>query len=204
MKGTLVSNSKIDAAANQLANAIVECMTQLRDSVDEGAHVYAVALVVLDDFSDIQAYANTDQHFAETDGSDTDRWYFGEFWSEGMPVEFDALTEILGEVDEWDEDEEPEKSNAVDWLSAMTFAMRIARNQGAFNFDGAEATIYCSMVDSLNAIWLEDLSAQFLNDAEAYATASPGMKAASADWYQSDGDEGSSAFRAAYQIQISK
>ena len=93
--------------------------------------------------------------------------------------------------------------HAVDWLAAMTLAMQISKKQGAFDFDGQPATIYCSMVDSLNAIWLEDLSAQFLNDAEIYATASPGIKAASADWYQSDGDEGSSAFRAAYESQIS-
>ncbi len=195
-----MSDAKIEAAAQKLANQIVEIMTGLREAIDPGAHVYAVALVVLDDFSDLQLYANTDQHLAETGGADTDRWYFGEFWSEGMPVEFDALTEHLGEVE--DAEDEPEHGNALDWLVAMTHAMRQARNQGAFQFDGTEATIYCSMVDSLNAIWLEDLSARFLNDPEIYAQAAPGIKAASSDWYQSAGDEGSSAFRAAYESQL--
>jgi hypothetical protein len=120
-----------------------------------------------------------------------------------MPVEFEALTEHLGEVEDWDEDEEPEKSNAVDWLAAMTLAMGQARTQGAFNFDGQDATIYCSMVDSLNAMWLEDSSARYLNDGDTYAAAASGIKSASADWYQSDGDEGSAAFRVAYESRLS-
>jgi hypothetical protein len=195
-----MSETKIEAAAQQLANEIVELMAGLREAVEPGAHVYVVALVVLDDFSDLQIYANTDQHLAESGGTDTDRWYFGQFWSEGMPVDFDALTEQLGEVE--DAEEQPEQGNAVDWLLAMTHAMRRARTQGAFNFDGKEATVYCSMVDSLNAIWLEDLSAKFLNDPDTYAAAAPGIKAASSDWYQSDGEEDSSAFRLAFQSQL--
>lgn len=200
-KGTNMNDAEIEAAANALGEAIVECMAGLRKTIGPGWKVYAVVLVVLDDFSDIQLYANTDQHLAETEGTDTDRWYFGGFWSEGMPVDFDALTKHLGEVEHWDEDEEPEKSNAVDWLVAMTHAMRHARDQRAFTFDGQEATIYCSMVDSLNAIWLEDRSARFLNAPEAYTAAAPGIKAASSDWYRSDG-EGSSAFRAAYESRL--
>ena len=195
-----MSDTKIEAAAQELANEIVEIMAGLREAVDPGAHVYAVVLAVLDDFSDLQVYANTDQHLAETGGTETDRWYFGEFWSEGMPVEFDALTEHLGEVE--DAEDEPEQGNAIDWLAAMTHAMRQARTRGAFNFDGKEATVYCSMVDSLNAIWLEDLSARFLNDPDTYAAAAPGIKAASSDWYQSAGDQGSSAFRAAYESRL--
>jgi hypothetical protein len=151
-KGSGVNDSNIEIAAKELSTAIVACMTELRPSLENDAHIYAVVLVALDDFSDIQVYANTDQHLATTDGTDTDRWYFGEFWSEGMPVEFDALTDHLGEVEDWDEDEEPENSNAVDWLAAMTLAMQKAQSQGAFTFDGKEATIFCSIVDSLREI----------------------------------------------------
>lgn len=197
-----MNNAEIESASKELGNAIVECMVGLQKNLDPGSNVYAAVLVVLDDFSDIQLYANTDQHLAETEGTDSDRWYFGQFWSEGIPLDFDALTTRLGEVENWDEDEEPEKSNAVDWLVAMTQAMRHARDQGAFKIDGHEATIYCSMVDSLNAIWLEGLSASFLNTPDAYAAAAPGIKSASSDWYQSGGDEGSSAFRAAYESRL--
>lgn len=197
-----MKNAEIEAASKELGKAVAECMLGLRQTLDPGSKVYAVVLVVLDDFSDIQLYANTDRHLAETEGTDTDRWYFGNFWSEGMPIDFDALRTRLGEVEDWDEDEEPEKSNAVDWLAAMTHAMRHARDQGAFKIDGQEATIYCSMVDSLNAIWLEDVSARFLNTPDAYAAAAPGIKSASSDWYQSGGDEGSSAFRAAYESRL--
>lgn len=139
-------NADIDSASQELAKAIVACMAGLRKNMDPGSKVYAAVLVVLDDFSDIRLYANTDEHLAGTEGTDTDRWYFGEFWSEGVSIEFDALRNHLGEVEDWDEDEEPEMSNAVDWLAAMTHAMRYARDQGAFNILGQEATIYCSMV----------------------------------------------------------
>lgn len=201
-KGASSNKAKVEAASKELGKVIVDSMIGLQKNVDPGSKVYAVVLVVRDDFSDIQLYANTDQHLAKTKGTETDRWYFGEFWSEGMPLDFDALTNHLGEVEDWGEDEEPEKSNAVDWLDAMTHAMRHAKDQGAFNIDGREATIYCSMVDSLNAIWLEDLSARFLNTPDAYKAAAPGIKSASSDWYQSGGNEGSSAFRAAYESRL--
>jgi hypothetical protein len=197
-----VDRSKIELAATELAASIVACMDQLRHSGEDAADVYAVVLVVLDDFSDVQVYANTEQHFAATDGTETNRWYFGEFQSGGIPMEFDALTTHLGEVDDWDEDEEPENSNAVDWLEAMTLAMQTARSEGAFAFGGKNATIYCSMVDSLNAIWLEDASARFLNEPDSYAAAANGIKAASADWYQSGVAQGSAAFRAAYESRF--
>jgi hypothetical protein len=196
-----MTSTEMESASRELGQAIVECMTGLRES-DPGIGIYAVVLVVLDDFSDIQLYANTDEHFAGTEGTDTNRWYFGEFWSQGIPVEFDALTKHLGPVDDWDEDEEPESSNAVDWLVAMTHAMQLARKQGAFHFNGQDATIFCSMVDSLNAIWLEGVSARFLNAPEVYADVAPGIKAASSDWYRSDGNEGSAAFRAAYESRL--
>jgi hypothetical protein len=197
-----VNRSKIELAATELAASIVACMDQLRHSGEVASDVYAVVLVVLDDFSDIQVYANTERQFAATDGTETYRWYFGEFESGGIPVEFDALTTHLGEVEDWDEDEEPENSNAVDWLAAMTLAMQTAQSEGAFDFGGRHATIYCSMVDSLNAIWFEDVSARFLNEPDSYAAAANGIKAASADWYQSGDDQGSAAFRAAFESRL--
>jgi len=196
-----VNKTKIESASKELGTAIAKSMEALRKNAP-GTRVYAVALVALDDFSDVQLYANTEEHLAKTERRDLDRWYFGQFWSSGLTVDFSALKKHLGEVEDWDEDEEPENSNAVDWLAAMTHAMRHARDQGAFNFNGKAATIYCSMVDSLNAIWLEDLSARFLNSADAYAAAAPGIKAASSDWYRSDDDQGSSAFRAAYESTL--
>ena len=70
------------------------------------------------------------------------------------------------------------------------------------NVCSRQATIYCSMVDSLNAIWLEDVSAKFLNDANTYAAAAAGIKAASADWYQSGSEQGSPAFRTACESRL--
>lgn len=197
-----MDNAKIDTAAKELASSLVVCMNELRKSEAASSDVYSVVLVVLDDFGDVQAYANTESHFATTDRTDTDRWYFGEYWSEGLPLDFDGLTTHLGEVEDWDEDDEPESSNAGDWLAAMTLAMRYAKDEGAFDFGGKNATAYCSMVDSLNAIWLEDVSGRFINDPETYSAAAGGIRAASADWYQSGGDQGSAAFRAAYESRL--
>ena len=197
-----MDNATIETAARELAASLVDCMDELRQSEEGSSDIYSVVLVVLDDFSDVQAYANTESHLATTDGTDTDRWYFGEFWSEGLPLDFDALPSNFGEVEDWDEDEEPENSNAVDWLAAMTLAMRYAKNDRAFEFGGKNATAYCSMVDSLNAIWLEDVSAKFINAPDVYTAAAVGIKAASADWYQSGSDQGSSAFRAAYESRL--
>lgn len=198
-----MDNTIIEAAARAFATSIFNCMTELRRSNEDISDIYSVVLVVLDDFSDAQAYANTEAHFASTEGTDTDRWYFGEFWSEGMPLDFDAITSHLGEVEDWDEDDKPENSNAVDWLAAMILAMRYANGNGAFEFGGKTATAYCSMVDSLNAIWLEDLSAKFINDRATYTAASSSIASASADWYRSGGDQGSLAFRAAFESRLS-
>lgn len=198
------SNQKIESASKDLASSIVECMTRLRGLLGSGVRVYSVALVVSDDFSDIQIFANTDQHFAASNHTDLDRWYFGQYWSQGMDVEFESLTKCLGKVEHWDEDDNLEESNAVDWLAAMTHAMRLARTQRAFVFDGQEATVFCSMVDSLNAIWLEELSARFLNAPDAYASAAPGLKAASSEWYRPEGDDEYSAFRAAYKDRLTR
>lgn len=195
-----ISNDILNNAATELADAIIQAMNEFRPTLESGATVYALALVVLDDFSDVQLYVNTDQHLATTDGTDFDQWYFGEFWSEGLAVDFDALTKHLGEVEDWDES--PEKGNAVSWLVTMTRAMKLASEQGAFNFGDQNVTVFCSMVDSLNAIWLEDASARFLNSAEAYAAAAPGLKAASNEWYQPEGEDGHPAFKAAYESQL--
>ena len=120
--------TRIQVASEALAKSISDCMAELREALvaaAPGAHIYGVALVVLDDFSDLQAFANTDAHLAELEGASTDKWYFAEWWSEGMGIDFDALEHELGEVEDWDEDEEPEKGNAPRWLAAMTHAMQL-------------------------------------------------------------------------------
>lgn len=193
-------NAEIETAADKLSTAIKVCMEEYRDALEPGEHVYAVALVILDDFSDLQAYANTDQHFAETEGRDLDRWYFGEFESEGMPVEFECLTEHLGEVSDGDQGID-DKAN---WLAAMTLAMQRAKADGVFKFDDEQAMLFCSIVDSYDAIWLEDLTARKLNSPAKYAAAANGIRNAAKEWYQADGDRGSAAIRSAYESRLTE
>src|SRR5688500_4102179 len=57
-KGAGVNGSKTELAATELAASITASMNRLRESAEGPADVYAVVLVVLDDFSDIQIYAN--------------------------------------------------------------------------------------------------------------------------------------------------
>jgi hypothetical protein len=199
-----MNQSAIEPAAKELGNAIVESMESLRKKINPETNVYAVVLVVLDDLSDFWFHANTEENFARSKRTDLDRWYFGQFWSSGLSasLDFSVLTRHLGEVVEWHKDEAPDNSNVVEWLVAMTLAMRNAREQGAFTFNGRAALIYCSIVDSRNAIWLEDLSAKFLNSADAYASAALGIKSASSSWYRAGIDEGFAAFRTKYESYL--
>ena len=204
-----MSMKKIRSSAATLAQSILECMTGVRQNIPKGASIYAVALVVSDDFDSLAVYANTDLHLAKSKGRALDKWYFGQFWSEGMGVESHSLVDQLGEVE--DSDEKPATGNAADWLAAMTDAMRTAKLNGAFASSGKEPFLFCSMIDSLNAVWLEDCSAKFLNAADSYAAVAPELSAAAKEWYiedddEEDGDieEGREAFKTAYKNILSQ
>lgn len=192
-----MSNDNIESAANDLAK---EIQSVIREAYSPDEQVYVVALVILDDFSDLQLFANTEDYYADSEETAVDRWYFPQFESEGMGLDFDSLTDELGEVE--DSDEEPENGNAVDWLLAMTRAMQIAKKEGAFQFGGNEAIIYCSMVDSLNAIWIEDLTAKFLNNPHQYEEASKGLKAVAEEWFGADEEENFPEFRKAFESRL--
>jgi len=166
-----MSVKTIRSVAATLAQSIHECMDGIRQNLPDGASIYSVALVVTDDFDSLMVFSNTDLHFAKSEGGMLDKWYFAEWWSEGMDIDTDPLVEKLGEVE--DSDEEPATGNAVDWLGAMTDALRTAKQLGAFKSNGKEPFLFCSMGDSLNAIWLENLSARFLNSADSYAAVAP-------------------------------
>ncbi len=175
-----MSIATIKATASELASAIETCMAELREATPD-RNYYAVALVVTDDFDSLAAYANTAEHLQKSGGGHPSQWYFGEWESEGMPIEFE-IDEHLQEVDDFDE--ETPDGNSVIWFATMAEAMRIAREHGAFDWNEQTATLFCSMIDHDAAVWLEELTAKYLNPPDVYARVGPGIAAASKDWYQ--------------------
>ena len=191
-------------AAGELAETIGSTLNELREALvaaAPGDPVYGVALVITDDFSSLQLYANTASHLAEGPGGVLQKWYFGEWWSEGIEIDADPLTNHIGEVEDFDD--EPETGKAPEWLAAMTEAMRIARDAGAFKFSDQQSFIFCSMVDSLNAIWLEDLSARLLNPEAEYREKAPELREATAEWY-SDAEEETTELQSVYEELLAR
>src|SRR5689334_18703103 len=96
----------IKLAAEMVAQQVTSSLDGLRRKLGKKATVYAYALVPLDDFSSVMAYANTDAHLAEKNGGDTllpeekslNKWYFGQWWSGGMDHETGPLAGLLGDA----------------------------------------------------------------------------------------------------------
>ena len=186
---------KVLQASKELAPSITECLTGVQKHNPDLAPIYAVCLTVTDDFSQLMLYANTTAHFSDSGGSMLNKWYFAEWWSEGMDIEADPLLDTIGEVE--DSDETPENDLGPFWLAAMTKAMQIAAQEDSFVSNGGKPFLFCSMIDSSNATWLESLSAQFLNPPASFNSIEPELKAAQKDWYGSA--QGNDKFKAALE-----
>ena len=169
---------QIKTASNKLAASIEECLAALRETVKQDDSLYVFALVASDDFSEMVGYANTKSHFANSGGSELDKWYFGEWHEQGLNVGFDSVLEILGEVE--DADESPENGNAVDWLVAMSNAIKQLLEANASNL---MPFVFASMTDSMNATWLEPFSAEYANGTSAYKPIRLEHQAAIKEWY---------------------
>ena len=176
-------------------------MEGLRTNIANSETIYAVALVVSDDFDSIMIYANTEAHFATTDGEMLDKWYFAQWSFGGVAIDTAVLSDHFGEVEDWDET--PETGNASLWLATMTEAMHVAQRKGAFLQNGTEATIFCSMVDSGNAVWLEELSSQFLNPPSRYKEIASELTNSANEWYGED-VVGRAEFKTSYESLLSE
>lgn len=184
----------IESAAQKLAASIVITVRELKSN-KPGADIYAICLATTDDFSSLTIHANTKQHFANSNGSMLSKWYFAEWWSGGIDIDNVTLEQTLGVVN--DIDETPESDNGPKWLAAMTKAMKIASNDQAFFFGDEKPYLFCSMSGDDNAVWIEHLSARYLNSDSRFALIQKELEASHKEWYFDD--TGRAEYRDAYQ-----
>ncbi len=189
-----MNTQTLTTASNELARSICACMDGLRNANPSLDSMYAACLCASDDFSHLALYADTVSHFQQSGGGMLDKWYFAQWWSQGMDLDASPLIEHLGEVG--DIDETPENDCGPMWLAAMTSAMRIANAQNAFSSHKDSPIIFCSLTDSANAVWLENESVRFLNSQEKYDSIASELTIAHNEWY---GDNtGRPEYRAAF------
>ena len=106
----------IKSTAEQLSLVLVENFSMLKTALPENPF-YAIALVVTDDFSNVDAYANTTEYIEGEGDSALSKWYWGEWESGAFGLECDFLEEVLGEVGDFDD--ETADGNAVVWLTTQ-------------------------------------------------------------------------------------
>jgi hypothetical protein len=152
-------------------------MNGLRKHLANDQIVYVYALVATDDFSNVVGCANTAKHFRDSDGQALDQWYFAQWSTTGMDIDSTVLQELLG--DPTDDDAEIQAA----WLHVLTEGLRMARAQDGLNFRGNGVVTFCSMIDSQNAVWIEQCTARLTNPPDLLKSCEDGLKAATEEWY---------------------
>ena len=186
---------EIRTAAQHLASQITDCMKRVREFNPDVSSFYVASLVVADDFDYLALYANTKTHFEQSSGDMVSKWGFAEWWSEGLDMNSDPLAQNIGVVDDFDE--EPQNDKGPAWLATMTEALWLANNEDAFVQDDDPPVLFCSMIDSTNAKWLEHLSANYLNPSDSYSLIESELTTAQNKWY-GKGKSGNPEFKNAY------
>lgn len=182
-------------AADDIARQVTHSMQGLRDNLDSGEEVYVYALVVPDDFSYLMGYANTVRHFAASKNRSVDKWYFAEWFAQGMELKTEALTELLGSAD-FHDDKEVKHDRQAAWLLAMTKGLDLARAGGALEWRSRSVVAFCSMVDCDDAIWIERETAQMVNPPTLFRAIEAELTATA--WYGTP-DPGPRALRSAFE-----
>jgi hypothetical protein len=150
-----------------LSGQIAETIITVRKHNPEITGFYALCLQVADDFCGLTMFLNTREHLAKTGDDASHRWEWNGYWSEGIPLEIEALIELHGEVDDFDD--EPENDVGPDWLATITAAMIDARKRGDLKMDGSDLFAFCSLSDSDHSPWLEYETAKLLNAPSEFA-----------------------------------
>lgn len=186
-------------AASAIAESITQDMEAVRKFNPDLDRIYGACLAVLDDFSDLNLFLNTESHLAEQ--SADEKWDVYSWWSEGIEIDTSPIQDLIGEVDDFDA--EPENDLGPAWLAVLTLAMAEAKKKGAFNTTGDPPYVFCTITDSEEALWIEHLSGQFLNDAEVFTK----LSAEILECYGTDEDPLSSGrmeYRVAYENALAE
>jgi hypothetical protein len=126
---------------------------------------------VPDDFAYLMGYGNTTGHLAASSGSPSAKWYFAGWFTEGMDMDAKVLTEVLGSAD-FNDDKAVQYDRQAAWLIALAEGLAWARAKGALEWRGRPVIAFCSIVDSLDAGWIEQLTTRIANPPELLATRS--------------------------------
>jgi hypothetical protein len=183
-EGSMESTSIAETAEN-FASQVARNMEGFRANLGPKQSLYVYALVVPDDFASVMAYANTSEHLATRKGGPLDTWYFGQWFIQGIQLETDVLSNVLGDAD-FNDDRETQNRHQAAWILALATGLRLAGNRGALDFRGRRVAAFCSMIDSRNAVWIERETARIVNSPELFATFEKDLAAAAADWYRSN------------------
>ena len=175
-----------NTARKLLADAIAASVNKVVANQYAGQTLYAFAIVVNNDFHDAMFYASTRELLAERladpdliCGKEMATWYFGNFDDEDVtPIEVGAAKEIL---------EHPAGSENTHfqarYLWACANALRDAQRSGIFSSHPPHVTTFCTMIDDLNAIWIERETARFANPPAQYAVFESEQRAAVKEWF---------------------
>jgi hypothetical protein len=169
-------------AVGDIAAQVVASMQGLRVHLDPDEKIYVYALVVPDDFASVMGYANTTRHLAASAGRPWDKWYFAEWFAEGMELETEVLKEALGSADFHDDRQIQHRQQAT-WLLALAEGLRMARAAGALEWRGRPVAAFCSVIDSEDAGWVERETARLANPPELLATFEAELATATWVWF---------------------
>jgi hypothetical protein len=178
--------NQLALAAENVASQVIKSMQGLRENLDPEEVIYIYALVVPDDFAYVMGYANTTRHLAASGGSPSDKWYFAGWFTEGMDKEDEVLTKVLGSAD-FNDDKTVQHDRQAAWLIALAEGLALARAKGALEWRGHPVIAFCSMVDSLDAGWIEQSTARMANPPKLLATFEEEFTAFLADRYGNTG-----------------
>jgi hypothetical protein len=185
-------------AAKSIAEQVASSMRGLSKNLPSEA-VYAFALVVADDFATVCKAVNTESHFRASAGGSVSRWQPTEWLDSGMDLDFDELSEWLGDPT-FQLDPELEKLRPVKqaaWLVALVEAMRLARAAGHLSWGRSEVFAFCTVQDSELAAWYALESARLVNPPELMERVGPEFAEAWVDWESDEGVAVRSAFEVA-------
>lgn len=175
-----------NTARKRLVDAIAASVNKVVANQYEGQSLYAFAIVVNNDFHDMMFYASTRELLAERladpdliCGKEMATWYFGNFDEEDVtPAEIRDAKDALNHPDR--------SSNTLlqaYYLWACVHALRDAQRSGVFNAHQPFVTVFCTMIDDMNAIWIERETARFANSLAQYEAFEPEQRIAVKEWF---------------------
>jgi hypothetical protein len=180
----------IATCAADVATQVSKSLRSLEKKLASGESIYVYAIVVSDDLNSVMACANTKKHYAQSGGGPLDRWYFGQWVTDGMDIDSSGLMKRLGDPTDEEISEPGPHPVQTAWLVALTEALLQVKKRGELVFRGKEVIAFCSGIDTEAARWIELATARLLNSPAQFTSLESELRAAHDEWYGADsGDD---------------